>query len=115
SQVYLDRHAPTGRELEDWIAERKEKGPPPPRPDLSDEEYLYLSSQSRTEDRHDGVILESRTWVERMEKTVRRELRLRYGDLLERLAGDGAGPAGENVIRDEDEEQHRNLYRYFPE
>ncbi|WP_456429963.1 hypothetical protein [Rhodocaloribacter sp.] len=111
---FHDQYAPSDEEVASYLKQRKEEKPIEPLPDVSTPEHLYLSSLSRSPQRQDGVVLESREWVERISKRVRRELRIRYGDLVQELVSDTEQPDDQTVFSNEDDPRFRILYRYFP-
>lgn len=113
-QRFHDQHAPSDGEVLKYLAQRKEEKPVAPLPALSDAEHIYLSSLSKSPQRQDGVVLESREWVARVNQRVRREHRIRYGDLLQELVSDAERSSRDTVFSHEEDPRFRVLYRYFP-
>lgn len=111
--TFIKRYGPTEVDVRSWLSERKTIDPPEPLRELTESEHLYLYFSGRGPDNQDVMILESSDWVERMDRTVRRELRVRYGDLLQSLVLDSSGSERETVIRDRDDPQYGILYRYY--
>ncbi|MEX2489235.1 MAG: hypothetical protein WD356_06850 [Pseudomonadales bacterium] len=115
AQTYLDKYAPPDVAITAYLRDRQQDDPVEPLPELSPKEYGYLNGISAGANGADESIVESRTWVERISREqVQRELRVRYGDLLEELVFDSDPDPAQTLVMSEIDNRYRILYRYFP-
>jgi len=115
AQAYLDKYAPTDSEIKFWLEERQAKTPVEPLPTLSSAEYGYLNGISVTSKGTDESVVESREWVKRIShEEVPRELRVRYGDILQDLVSQSEPDPKETIAVSKENDRYRILYRYFP-
>jgi len=103
---------PTDIEIEKYLENRNDI-PTECLPKLNSVEYGYLYDSIDRMDRSDGMVFESREWLERMEEQSIKELLTRYYDLVFKITNNEYN--AEEIIAQLDGRQEAILFRFFPD
>ena len=109
--LFSEKYSPSQQEIKNYLTERRAQNRVEPLPGLTPLEHTYLMGLTSPSDRPEQSIIESRTWVERISRNIKPELRSGYFQLIEKLLWSNDLDPTHTVIGNG---KYWILYRYFP-